>query len=106
MKKIHRHDTHCTSTPPSGGPASVATLVNAVQSPTARPASSPYVSRSRARLFVVMNAAATPCTTRAAISTPPVGARPARTEASANPTMPATKVSRRPPRSPIAPAGR
>ena len=41
MKKIQRHDTHSTSTPPSGGPPSVATLVNAVHSPTARPASSP-----------------------------------------------------------------
>ncbi len=41
MKKIQRHETHSTSAPPTGGPAIVATVVNAVQSPIARPASSP-----------------------------------------------------------------
>ena len=39
MKKIHRQETHSTSAPPAGGPAIVATLVNDVQSPIARPAS-------------------------------------------------------------------
>ena len=106
MKKIQRHETHWTITPPSGGPPIVATLVNDVHSPTARPDSRPYVSRSSARLFVVRNAAATPCSARAAISTPPVGAAPASADASANPTMPAMNVSRRPHRSPTAPAGR
>ena len=38
-KKIQRHEAHSTSAPPAGGPAKVATLVNAVQRPTARPAS-------------------------------------------------------------------
>ena len=41
MRKIQRHDTHSTSAPPAGGPAIVATLVNEVQSPIARPDSAP-----------------------------------------------------------------
>jgi hypothetical protein len=39
-KKIHRHEAHSTSAPPTGGPAIVATLVNDVQRPIARPARS------------------------------------------------------------------
>ena len=37
MKKIQRHETHSTSAPPIGGPAIVATVVNAVHKPD-RPA--------------------------------------------------------------------
>src|SRR5688572_4859182 len=59
-RKIHRQDTHSTSAPPADGPAIVATLVNEVQSPIARPDSAPYTPRRSAREFVVRNAPATP----------------------------------------------
>jgi hypothetical protein len=96
MKKIHRQETHSTSAPPAGGPAIVATLVNAVQSPIARPASSPYTPRSRASELVVRNAPATPCSARATMSSSPEGAAPASAEATAKPSAPAMKVERRP----------
>ena len=60
MMKIQRHDTYSTSTPPSGGPATVATAVSDVQRPIARPASSAQTTRSNARLVVVSAAAPTP----------------------------------------------
>ena len=84
----------------------MATLVKEVQRPTAFPDSRPYVSRRRARLFVVTNAPATPWSDRATISTAAFGAAPASADAAANPTTPAANVSRRPSRSPTAPAGR
>ena len=43
-----------------------------------------------------INAAPTPCATRAAIKAPPVGARPHASEASVNTTIPATNTRRRP----------
>ncbi|WP_237534704.1 hypothetical protein [Streptomyces sp. SID3343] len=52
----------------------------------------------------VIMAAPTPCTTRAAISTPEVGARPAAGEAGVNSTMPTPNSRRLPYRSPSRPA--
>jgi hypothetical protein len=102
-KKIQRHDTHWTSAPPAGGPAMVATLVNAVQSPIARPACSAYTPRMSASEFVVRNAPATPCNVRATMRSSPFGAAPARADATAKPAAPAMNVQRRPQRSPTAP---
>ena len=63
---------------PTTGPATVAALVQAVQAPIARPASSLYVARSSARLPGVSSAPKIPWMARAAISTSLVGAsRPA-----------------------------
>jgi hypothetical protein len=96
MRKIQRQETHSTSAPPAGGPAIVATLVKAVQSPIARPASSTYTARMSASEFVVRKAPATPCSVRARMRSSPFGAAPARSEASAKPPAPTMNVDRRP----------
>ncbi len=57
-----------------------------------------------ARLPGVSSAAPTPCNARAAMSTSAFGAMPQSTEATANQTTPTRKTSRRPYRSPRAPA--
>ena len=91
-RKIPRQDTASTIAPPTTGPATVAALVQAVQAPIARPASSLYVARSSARLPGVSSAPKIPWMARAAISTSLVGAAPASTEAAANPATPMTNV--------------
>jgi len=106
MKKIARQLAHSARAPPTGGPTIVATPVQAVHRPTARPLSAPNVDRSSARLVVVRNAPATPWSTRPAISSSPVGAAPASAEAIAKPTEPAAKTRRWPTRSATPPASR
>jgi hypothetical protein len=91
-KKIQRQDAYSTSAPPTSGPITVAIPLQAVQAPIAHPERSRYVARRSARLPGVRSAPKTPWISRAAISTPSVGAMPARTEEAAKPTTPHTNV--------------
>ena len=104
IRKIQRHDATCTSTPPPSGPITVATPVHAVQVPIAAARSpSPNVSMISASELGTSSAPATPCTPRAAISTPLVGAAAHTSEHAPNPIRPAWNTRRRPSTSPSDP---
>ena len=85
----------------------VATPPSPDHAPMARPRSRGSNDACRmARLPGVSIAAATPWTTRAAISVPTVGAMAQPSEASVNPPAPSMNTRRRPKRSPSAPPSR
>jgi len=65
--------------------------------------SSAKLASTIARLAGTSRAAATPCNTRAAISTSPLGARPQSRDVAANPIKPETNTMRCPYRSPREP---
>ena len=96
-RKIARHDTVSTRTPPMKGPRIISPAVAPDQIPKARPCSSPVkVAVMRASDPGAMNAPATPCNTRNTTSHSIVGARPLRIDAIPNPTTPMENIRRRP----------
>ena len=105
MKKIIRHVTS-VSRPPSTGPADDATPPPMAHTATARArlTGSAYPWLMRAIEAGIITAAAVPCTNRAAISAPRLGARPQAAEAATNNPSPAANPRRAPTRSDSAPA--
>ncbi len=74
-QKIARQEIAWTSAPPPAGPSTVAIPVHAVQVPTAFPRAAPSkVAATIAREPGTSSAPATPCSARAPISIPVVGA--------------------------------
>ena len=90
MKKTKRQSHTLVSSPPSTGPAAMATAPPAAQTATARArrAASSYACRISASEVGISTAAAAPCTTLAPISTPSVGARPQARDARVKTTRP------------------
>jgi hypothetical protein len=89
-RKIQRHDSNPTISPPSGGPSASPTPTIAPNAPIARPRSSGGKLEIRsAALFAVIIAAPRPCSARAAISHPTPGAAAHNAEATVNTTRPA-----------------
>jgi hypothetical protein len=101
-----RQLTRLVSTPPATGPAAAATAPPAVHSAMALALAtgSPNACRTRAREAGSISAAALPCTTRAAISRPRLGARPQAMEATVKTDSPAANARLAPNRSEHAPA--
>jgi len=93
----HRHDAWSTITPPASGPITAAIPLHAVQLPIAGPRSwgenAPMMIASE---LGTSNAAAAPCSVRAAISTPIVGARAHATEKTPKATTPTANTRRTP----------
>ena len=107
IRKIARQLETSTSQPPSRGPIAAAIDTNPVHAPIARARSSGTKAASMiARLPGVSSAPPTPCSARAAISTPTDGATAHSAEATVNQAMPITNTRRRPMRSPSAPPNR
>ena len=97
MKNTSRQETALISQPPTNGPIAVATPPSPDHAPIAAIRSSWANDACKmARLPGVSSAPPTPCRARAAISTPAFGASPHSSEASANQTVPATNIFRRP----------
>ena len=89
------------------GPRAPATPPNPDHAPTARLRSSDRKQAAiSARLPGVRSAPPIPCSTRAAIGRPMLGATPQSTDATANHVVPMTKMRRRPKRSPSDPPSR
>ncbi len=105
-KKINRQ-LATVSRPPSTGPEQEATAPPIAHTATARARrpGSGYAWPISAIDDGIITAAAAPCTNRAAISAPRLGARPHAAEAATNTTRPAAKARRAPTRSVSAPAG-
>src|SRR5207244_9728649 len=97
MKKAQRHEACSTKKPPSTGPSAVVIEVAPDHVPIACPRLSPlkYVLMI-ARLPGTSNAPPTPCTARATISCPGLGANPHHTEAAVKSNIPALKTRLRP----------
>ena len=105
MKKMYRQSKVVTSSPPSVGPAMVATPATAPQTPNAAPRRSGGNTMVRmARVCGMSMAAPRPCTARNATSQPAPGDRPHAAEARVNTTTPAKNIRRWPSRSPRRPA--
>lgn len=97
MKKTQRHEACWTSHPPRTGPAAVVMDVKADQVPMARPSCSRgNETLMSARLLGTRSAPPMPCTPRATISWPTVGANPHHAEAPENRTTPVMKTLRCP----------
>ncbi len=97
IRKIARQSTASISQPPISGPIAAATPPSADQAPIARARSSGWKEDSiSARLPGVSRAPPTPWTTRAATSTPMLGASEQSAEAVVNQTTPSMKIRRRP----------
>ena len=104
MKKTSRQDTALISQPPRNGPMAVATPPSPDQAPMALARSSlANDAWMIARLPGTSSAAPAPCTARAAIRNPALGASPHASDAIANQIVPITKTFRRPKASPSAP---
>jgi hypothetical protein len=104
-RKIHRHPTLWTSSPPVSGPMARPSDETPVQIPIARPRSSEgNWSRMIASASACMIAAPAPSSTRAATSNSPSLTAPARREPAANAISPAMNTRRCPRRSPRRPA--
>jgi hypothetical protein len=100
-KKIARQPTLSVSSPPTTGPAAIATPPPAAHTAIAR-ARSPGSSktwRTNASDDGSTSAAVTPCTMRAATSDPALGATPQATDDAVNPTKPAANARVAPRRS-------
>ena len=107
IRKIQRHDADCTSQPPRNGPIAVMIPPSPDHAPIAAARSSGTKLASRiARLPGVSNAAPSPCSARAAMSTVVFGATAQSSDAPANHTTPVRNTRRRPNRSPSAPPRR
>ncbi len=101
IRNTQRHPAYSVSNPPSTHPDAPPPAAAAVQIPTARRRAAPgsVTALSRASAAGVSRAAASPCSTRAAISTQPAGARPQASDAAVNPARPIVKARRAPTRS-------
>ena len=96
-RKIHRQPKCVVSSPPMIGPAAAAAPFTAPHVPNAIPRSRPeYELEIRAIVVANIAAAPSPCTPRAAISRPTLGARPQASEEAAKTTSPITYTRRRP----------
>ena len=105
MKKIDRHPTDVTSTPPTTGPRAMETPTTAPQMPTAWAR-----SRGTVKVFVMIDMATgfsieppIAWTMRKTMSAPRLGARLQSSEPDAKMHSPMTKVRRRPRRSAVEP---
>ncbi|GAB3475336.1 hypothetical protein GCM10027440_06940 [Nocardiopsis coralliicola] len=98
------HDQAATSSPPSTGPAAIATAATAAQAANAfgRPEGAKTCTRI-ASVAGMTSAAPTPIAARPATSQPVAGASAAAAEAAANSASPTSSTRRRPNRSPAAP---
>ena len=96
-KKIQRQPAHSVRTPPTSGPIATAAPVVAPQIPNAVPRSRPWKAfASSASETANMIPPPTPCTARAAMSTPASVAIPQPNEAAVNRTRPIVNTRRRP----------
>ena len=81
-KKTQRHETFCTSQPPSTGPEADVRVVQPDHAPMALPRASPLkLALMRARLPGVSSAPPAPCTARARIRDVTFGASPHQSDA-------------------------
>ena len=107
IRKIQRQPIEPTIQPPRNGPIAPATPPSPDQAPMARGRSSAAnVDWMMASEPGVSSAPPMPCSARAAISTPMLGARPHSADESANQVTPMRNTRRRPNRSPSAPPSR
>ena len=105
MKKMYRQSKALTSSPPSVGPAMVATPATAPQMPNAEPRR--WGGNTVVKMASVCgssSAAPTPWRPRNAISQPTVGEKPQAADARVNKTTPTMNSLRCPNRSPSRPA--
>ena len=104
MAKIQRQDALSTSRPPPSGPITIAMPAHAVHVPIAAPRSSAgNVALMTDSEEGTSTAPAIPCSPRAAMSRPAVGATAHSSELSAKPASPTANIRRRPSRSPSEP---
>ena len=97
MAKTQRQEATDTRNPPSTGPNTAEVPLQAVQVPIARPAASPRkLDMISASELGTRSAPKMPCTNRAAIRIPTLGATAQAREATRNPTSPATRIRLRP----------
>ena len=104
-QKMYCHDHPVVTAPPTNGPMATARPPMAPQAPSAaarRSGRTAWLNRVSERGMIMAPPA--PCTARAATSTPMLGASAATADAAVNSAMPATKIRRRPRRSPSAAA--
>ncbi len=95
ITKIPRHENESTICPPSSGPIRIPIPPQAVQVPIAAPRSCLGKTATMiASAAGVSSALATPCSARATISTPIVGAAAQSAEPIPNPATPATNTRR------------
>ena len=96
-KKMTRHESKSTDTPPIRGATMAAALVHADHLPMAAPcaALSKWLTISASELGT-RSAPATPCSPRLTTSISPVHAAPQRTEVRANPPSPHCSTRTRP----------
>ena len=103
IQKIHCQDAYSVMPPPMTGPSATPRPPIAPHSPSARPRRSGAVTlASRVSVSGMTIAPPTPCTARAAISTPMLGASAAAALASGEHGQPDASSRRRPNRSPSA----
>ena len=104
IKNIQRHDTVSMRKPPSSGPSAEVSADAPDHSPMAPPRSpAGNAALIIAKLPGVRSAPPTPCTARAAMSCPTLGASPHHTEAAVKTTTPTKNTRLRPKRSPSEP---
>ncbi len=102
---MYRQSNAVTSSPPSVGPAMVATPATAPQMPKAAPRlSAGNTMVSKASVWGISSAAPRPWTARKAMSQPGVGASPQAADATVKSAIPAKNTVRWPSRSPSLPA--
>ena len=106
IQKIQCQSSPCTTAPPTSGPAATASPAMPPQMPTTVPRRWPAGNAvvRMVRLSGMTIAAPMPCTARAAIRVPAVGASAQAADATVNSIRPATYTRRRPSRSPSAAA--
>jgi hypothetical protein len=106
-RKIQRHDSVSISQPPRTGPAAAVSAEKADHRPIARLRTSVgNEALISARLPGMRSAPPRPCSARAAIRWPMVGANPHQSDANAKIATPEANTRTRPRRSPSAPPGR
>ena len=105
MKNSACQPTPAINRPPSEGPSAVPMADTVPSRPMALPVLSwGTVCATKAIVSTIITAAPSPCSARAAISSPSVGAMPHNTDASVNSAIPASSSRRRPTMSPSRPA--
>ncbi len=97
VRHPHPKRSAATSAPPRSGPATAARPCTAPKAPKALAWPGPSKeARMMPKTWGTIRPAASPCTTRAAMRVPAVGARAHRAEATANPARLPKKTRRRP----------
>ena len=105
IQKIQLQEMPCATAPPMTGPVATARPVRPCSAPIADPRrSAGNTALTRASASGMTNAAPAPCTVRAAMSQPAVGASAHAADARAKSARPPANSRRRPKRSPSADA--